>query len=226
MSQCLQTPRYKRKIQYHSARWCGSWLRSLTWLVDSNCCTKIQFKWFTQKKTERFRYRRGSAKYVSHWCKQKKLFISLNKYGNHSRLHFRFQGAVLLGNTDFTKPESQESIKKLLDGRQINCVLSDMAPNATGVRCLDQENITKLCYSVLRFAVLMSSPDASCLVKLWDNGDVQKLEKDMLRFYKTVKRVKPPASRSDSAEMFLLARGFAGRQAEPKTWCNWNQLGF
>lgn len=92
-----------------------------------------------------------------------------------------------------------------------------MAPKATGVRCMDQENITKLCYSVLRFSVLMSAPDASCLVKLWDNGELGKLEEDMLRFYKHVKRIKPPASRSDSAEIFLLARNFVGKRVEEKT---------
>lgn len=85
-----------------------------------------------------------------------------------------------------------------------------MAPNATGVRCLDQENIMKLCYSVLRFAIPLSAPDAHCLMKIWDNGDVQKLEQDILKFYKSVKRIKPPASRADSAEVFILARGFSG----------------
>lgn len=102
----------------------------------------------------------------------------------------------------------------MLDGRPINCVISDMAPKATGVGCLDQENIMTLCYSVLRFAITMSAPGASCLVKVWDNGAVKKLEENMLKFYETVKRIKPPASRSDSAEMFILAKGLAGNQAD------------
>lgn len=85
-----------------------------------------------------------------------------------------------------------------------------MAPNATGVRSLDQEHITKLCYSVLRFAALVSSVNASLVVKLWNNGEVPQLEKDMLRFYEKVKLVKPAASRADSSEVFLLAKGFFG----------------
>lgn len=89
-------------------------------------------------------------------------------------------------------------------------MISDMAPNATGVKVLDKENILVLCYSVLRFGVLMSAEGASLLVKLWDSGDVSKLEKDVGRFYETVKRVKPLSSRSDSAELFILARGFKG----------------
>lgn len=118
--------------------------------------------------------------------------------------------ATLLGNTDFTRQETQDKIRTLLGERQVDCVISDMAPNATGVRSLDQENIITLCYSVLRFAILMSSSNASLLVKIWDNGEVPTLEKNMQKYYQQVKRIKPRASRSDSAENFILARGFVG----------------
>ncbi|KFB35413.1 AGAP004177-PA-like protein [Anopheles sinensis] len=118
--------------------------------------------------------------------------------------------ATLFGNSDFLRKETQDKIRTSLGDRRIDCVLSDMAPNATGIRALDQENITTLCYSVLRFAILMSSPNASLLMKVWDNGDVPKLEKSILEYYRTVKRVKPRASRDDSAENFILARGFLG----------------
>ncbi|XP_062555462.1 rRNA methyltransferase 2, mitochondrial [Armigeres subalbatus] len=123
---------------------------------------------------------------------------------------YPIEHATMLGNTDFTKQESQDKIRSLLGERQVDCVLSDMAPNATGVRALDQENIITLCYSVLRFAILMSSLDASLLVKVWDNGEVPLLEKNMQKYYQQVRRIKPRASRSDSAEHFILARGFTG----------------
>lgn len=97
-----------------------------------------------------------------------------------------------------------------MNGRKIDCVLSDMAPNATGVRSLDQDKIMDLCYSVLRFAVLMSAENASLLVKIWDNGEVKKFEEIALRYYKTIKHIKPEASRGDSAEKFLLAKDFCG----------------
>lgn len=87
-----------------------------------------------------------------------------------------------------------------------------MAPNATGVRSLDQEKITDLCYSALRFALLVSAENSSLLMKVWDNGAVPQLERDITRFYRNVKVVKPNASRSDSAEQFLLAKGFVGIQ--------------
>lgn len=125
-----------------------------------------------------------------------------------------FQGAHVLGNADFRQPKTQEQVTKLLDGRKIDCVMSDMAPNATGVRALDHENIITLCYTVLRFAILMSSPNASLLVKIWDNGEVNRLEKDMLKYYRYVKHLKPRASRTDSSERFMLATEFLGLEVE------------
>lgn len=108
--------------------------------------------------------------------------------------------------------KTHEQIKEILNGRKIDCVLSDMAPNATGVRSLDQDKIMDLCYNVLRFAILMSAENASLLVKIWDNGDVKKFEDIVLRYYKSIKHIKPQASRGDSAEKFILAKDFCGAQ--------------
>lgn len=121
-----------------------------------------------------------------------------------------FQGATILGNADFTDPQTQVKVLEKLAGRRVNVVLSDMAPNATGVRHLDYENIINLCYSVLRFAVQISEPGGSLLVKLWQCGQTKQLEIDINKFYRNVKNVKPEASRTDSAELFLLGRHFKG----------------
>uniref|UniRef100_A0A6M2DK82 rRNA methyltransferase 2, mitochondrial n=1 Tax=Xenopsylla cheopis TaxID=163159 RepID=A0A6M2DK82_XENCH len=135
----------------------------------------------------------------------KSLVIGIDKLQMHP-----IQGAELLGNLDFTKSESQEKIKQILNGRLVNVVLSDMAPNASGVREMDHDNIISLCYSVLKFALDISCKNATLLVKVWDGGRTIKLEQDIARFYNTVKSVKPASSRSDSSEKFLLARGFKG----------------
>ncbi|KAH8394518.1 hypothetical protein KR215_002746 [Drosophila sulfurigaster] len=126
-------------------------------------------------------------------------------------LHFHaVPGATIFGGMDFTTQLAQKRLRESLAGRQVNCVLSDMAPNATGVRMLDQESITNLCHEVLRFALAMSAPQANLVIKIWDNGDVPKLERDILCYYEKLKRVKPRASRGDSSEHFLLAKGFKG----------------
>lgn len=85
-----------------------------------------------------------------------------------------------------------------------------MAPSATGVRQLDNENILKLCYNVLRFALVVSRPGASILVKMWQSGETKTFETDIARFYNNVKIVKPHSSRADSSEIFLLGRNFKG----------------
>lgn len=115
-----------------------------------------------------------------------------------------------MSHSDFTDKKTQDRIREILNGRKIDCVLSDMAPNATGVRSLDQDKIMDLCYNVLRFAILMSAENASLLVKIWDNGDIKKFEDIALRYYKSIKHIKPDASRGDSAEKFLLAKDFCG----------------
>lgn len=120
------------------------------------------------------------------------------------------EGAILLGNTDFTTEAGQKRIKDVLKNKKVNVVLSDMAPKATGVRQLDQENILTLCYSVLRFALQMSEENATVVMKIWSNGQLQELQKQMERYYETVKIVKPNSSRGDSAEQFLVGRGFVG----------------
>lgn len=116
------------------------------------------------------------------------------------------QGSTLFCGMDFRDEKSQLVLKTALNDRPVNCVLSDMAPNATGHRALDQDNIISLCYSVLQFALKTSSTGAHLLVKLWDCNAVSKLEEDMNRFYEKVRRVKPKSSRSDSSETFMLAK--------------------
>jgi len=119
-------------------------------------------------------------------------------------------GATILGNSDFTHATTQDKIKDILKDRKVDVVLSDMAPNATGIKEMDDENILTLCYTVLRFAILVSKFDATLVVKLWQSGDTKRLESDIGKFYRSVRTVKPQASRSDSAEIFLLARNFKG----------------
>lgn len=109
---------------------------------------------------------------------------------------------------DFTFPENQQKVKSHLNNNLVDIVISDMAPKASGIKSLDQENIITLCYAALKFAVEMSKDNSTLLMKSWQGIGVQKLEKDLLIFYDSIKTIKPSSSRSDSAEIFLLARGF------------------
>lgn len=111
---------------------------------------------------------------------------------------------------DFTDPKSQFALMNELNGTRAHVVLSDMAPRASGIREMDNDNMMNLCYSVLRFAVQVSEVGATFLVKLWQCGQAKRLENDISRFYSNVKFVKPRSSRDDSAEIFILGRYFKG----------------
>lgn len=116
--------------------------------------------------------------------------------------------ATVLSRTDFTLKSSREKILQTLGDSKLDLVVSDMAPNATGVKSLDQEAIIALAQAALHFAVLTSSAQASCLVKIWDGSGRSQIEKEMLTFYTQLNHIRPMATQTESSEMFLLARGF------------------
>jgi len=122
---------------------------------------------------------------------------------------YPIEGATILSSCDFTLPQSQERLLECVGGG-VDVVLSDMAPNATGIKTMDHETIVKLAYAVARFTFGVGKVGSCLLVKLWEGSETCRLEKDLSNFYKSVKRVKPPSSRSDSAEIFILAQHFLG----------------
>lgn len=123
-------------------------------------------------------------------------------------------GAITLPYTDFTKPESQQRILEKLGGRKIDLVLSDMSPNLSGQKCSDHEEICRLVYAVIRFALQNSAQDAQLLAKMFDGPNTPKMVTDLERFYRKVSHVKPASSRKESSELYLLAQGFKGIQKQ------------
>lgn len=113
-------------------------------------------------------------------------------------------GVTVFAGCDFTTPETQTKLLRVLNNRLANTVLSDMAPRASGNKDLDHHVITDLCVSVLKFSSQVLDSGGHVVCKLWDGNEKQKLVDIMSRMFQTVKTVKPDASRSDSAEIFLL----------------------
>ncbi|KAF7417758.1 hypothetical protein HZH68_000411 [Vespula germanica] len=120
------------------------------------------------------------------------------------------EGATVLGNMDFTKVDTHRKVYQLLNETKANVVLSDMAPNATGVRELDHENIMKLIYYAMKFALQVLCKDGLFLVKIWDGSKTIQLQNDLTKFYTSVKIHRPNATRSESSEAYVLAKGFKG----------------
>jgi 23S rRNA (uridine2552-2'-O)-methyltransferase len=89
-------------------------------------------------------------------------------------------------------------------------VLSDMAANATGHRQTDHLRIMALAEAAADFARQVLAPGGAFLCKVLQGGTEAALLAELKRDFSNVKHVKPPASRSDSSELYLLAKGFRG----------------
>jgi 23S rRNA (uridine2552-2'-O)-methyltransferase len=108
---------------------------------------------------------------------------------------------------DFLDEAAPEQLKTLLGGNA-DIVLSDMAANATGHRQTDHLRIMALAEAAAAFAREVLAPGGSFVCKVLQGGTESALLAELKRDFATVKHVKPPASRTDSAELYLLARGF------------------
>jgi 23S rRNA (uridine2552-2'-O)-methyltransferase len=110
---------------------------------------------------------------------------------------------------DFLETAGPGRIKDLLGG-PADVVLSDMAANATGHRKTDHLKIMALAETAADFACEVLAPGGAFLCKVLQGGTEAALLAGLKREFASVKHVKPSASRSDSAELYLLATGFRG----------------
>ncbi|XP_003738195.2 rRNA methyltransferase 2, mitochondrial [Galendromus occidentalis] len=117
------------------------------------------------------------------------------------------------GEVDFL---DDDSVKRVLEdlgaGWSLSCdlVVSDMAPNASGVAAIDHEKITVLSYAALVFALKTLKPGGGFICKLWHGSRTPELKADLKTHFNHVHIVKPDASRGDSAEIFFVAERFRG----------------
>lgn len=113
---------------------------------------------------------------------------------------------------DFLDPSAPDQLKAMLGGLA-DIVLSDMAANATGHRKTDHIKIVALVEAAYEFAREVLAPGGTFLAKVLQGGTEASLLGPLKRDFTTVKHIKPSASRSDSAELYLLALGFRGADA-------------
>jgi 23S rRNA (uridine2552-2'-O)-methyltransferase len=116
---------------------------------------------------------------------------------------------------DFLDSSAPQKLKEQLGGAA-DVVLSDMAANATGHARTDHLKIMALVEAAAEFARDVLAPGGTFLAKVLQGGAEASLLAALKRDFKQVRHVKPPASRSDSAEMYLLATGFrnSGRSGQ------------
>jgi 23S rRNA (uridine2552-2'-O)-methyltransferase len=110
---------------------------------------------------------------------------------------------------DFMAEGMDVQLTEMLGGKA-DLVLSDMAPNTTGHVATDHIRIMALAETALAFACEILTPGGAFVAKLFQGG----AERDMLNTlklqFRTVRHAKPPASRKDSKEMYVVATGFRG----------------
>ena len=116
---------------------------------------------------------------------------------------------VIFAQLDFLDPDAPAKLKAMLGG-PADVVLSDMAANATGHRPTDHLKIMALVEAAAEFAGEVLKPGGAFLAKVIQGGTESALLATLKRDFAAVKHVKPAASRSDSAELYVLATGFRG----------------
>ncbi|BEV73374.1 MULTISPECIES: 23S rRNA (uridine(2552)-2'-O)-methyltransferase RlmE [unclassified Paludibacterium] len=108
---------------------------------------------------------------------------------------------------DFREEEVLEQFIELLDGRALDLVISDMAPNISGMSSIDQARSFLLTELALDFARDHLKPGGHFLVKVFQGSEFQAYMKAMRELFGEVLTRKPKASRDRSSEVYLLGRG-------------------
>ena len=110
---------------------------------------------------------------------------------------------------DFNDEVTVEMIERALEGRQVDLVLSDMAPNISGIASADQARAIGLAELAADFASTHLKPHGNFLVKTFHGAGYESLVDALRRSFLRVYTRKPDASRSRSSEVYLLAKGLA-----------------
>lgn len=139
--------------------------------------------------------------------------VAVSRVGDHGRVVALdilpmdpVNGAIVLQG-DFEEEATEAAVLEALAG-QADLVLSDMAPNTTGHTATDHLRIIGLVELALHFAEKVLAPGGAFVAKVFAGGTEKELLARMKRSFSEVRHAKPPASRKDSAEMFVVAKGF------------------
>jgi 23S rRNA (uridine2552-2'-O)-methyltransferase len=108
---------------------------------------------------------------------------------------------------DFREDEILKSLVDALDGRRVDLVLSDMAPNMSGIAAVDQVRVMLLAELTLEFCRDHLKPGGALLVKVFQGDGFMEVRKAMQEMFDKLHLRKPAASRGRSAEIYLLAQG-------------------
>ncbi len=108
---------------------------------------------------------------------------------------------------DFREQATQDRLEAALQGRQADVVVSDMAPNLSGIESADAARVVHLVELAIEFAQAHLKPEGALVAKLFHGAGYDELVRLFRDTFRVVKPVKPKASRDRSSETFLVGRG-------------------
>lgn len=114
---------------------------------------------------------------------------------------------------DFRDASVVAELERVLDGRQADLVLSDMAPNLSGIAATDQARALELAELALQFAIKHLKPQGNFLVKAFHGAGFEAFLKALRQRFAAVAVRKPGASRDRSSEVYLLGKGLRASRA-------------
>ena len=118
-------------------------------------------------------------------------------------------GTIIL-QKDFNDEDAPDALIAALGGHKADIVLSDMAAPTTGHRPTDHIRIIALVELAAEFAIDVLAPEGTFVAKVFQGGTETQLLNKLKQNFTSTFHAKPPASRKDSAETYLIARGFKG----------------
>ena len=121
---------------------------------------------------------------------------------------------VAILEMDFMDDDAPEKLREALGLDAADLVMSDMAANTVGHPQTDHLRTMALVEAGMLFATEVLRPGGTFVAKVLAGGADNNLVADLKRHFTTVKHAKPPASRKDSSEWYVVAQGFKGRTAE------------
>ncbi len=113
---------------------------------------------------------------------------------------------------DFTEAEPFEAILAALDGKPVDLVISDMAPNMSGMKQVDQPKSVYLVELALDMANQVLRPGGALVTKCFEGEGIDEVRQGFRANFKQVANFKPKSSRNRSREIFLVGKGFKGNR--------------
>ena len=114
---------------------------------------------------------------------------------------------VLFLQGDFREDEVLQRLQAAVGGRKVDVVVSDMAPNLSGIESADAARIAHLVELAIEFATTHLKPDGALVTKVFHGSGYSQLVKLFKEHFRVVKPLKPKASRDKSSETFLVGIG-------------------